>query len=719
MNIGDKYIIDAFTKNFEGVKGKNIVIYGLGPKTEVILNNCPSDYNIIGLMDRYKTYGKMYGKKIISFEDFNTLKIDIIIVVSKMNNVKIIYDRIRDICYESGVKLYALNGKSLYELFGTERITLEGINYCTLNEDSLFEEINSHEAVSFDVFDTLVMRKTLFPRDVFDYIGIKAAENGIHIENFKLIRCMAEDENPIKHGNIYDIYDNLQRLTGITDSEREVLINLEVELEKKFTVPRKKIVEIFKHALKLQKKVYLISDMYLPKKVLEKILNNLGIEGYDDLLVSCDYKTNKETDLFKVYKEKVLASSYLHIGDNKNADGTSANNNGIDSYLIKSAYQMMQISSYAVMDKYIKTINERAILGLCIEKIFNNPFTLNNTYGKPNINSIADFGYTFIGAVITKYLLWLADELKNEKYDDVLFAARDGFLIQKLYNSLVKQLKLEGMPKGKYFYTSRKLCTLAAMDNEENIKWLAAYYDEYKPEEMVKKKFQLKEKEILPYDEKVYSSCEEYALAHKDKIFVKSKDVRDNYLKYMKKIGLEKGKKYAMFDLCAGGTVQYFLSKIVPFKLKGLYVGRYYHPRCNIFKNIDANSLFLNYGSYIYSSYFFGHYLFLETIITSFSPSIVSMDENGDPIYGKEVRSKHQLEFVKEMHRGIEEFFNDFIGRVYVKGESISNEFIDMLYNLMDEGYSKENYASSKFVELVDDMANRNMELDRNKWDGC
>ena len=35
---------------------------------------------------------------------------------------------------------------------------------------------------------------------------------------------------------------------------------------------------------------------------------------YKDIIVSCEYNATKETNLFSIYKEKVKANNYLHIG---------------------------------------------------------------------------------------------------------------------------------------------------------------------------------------------------------------------------------------------------------------------------------------------------------------------------------------------------------------------------------------------------------------------
>lgn len=712
----DNYVIHSFKTHFEQFKNKNIAIYGIGPKTELILEHFP-DFNVIGLMDRYRIFGEIYGKPLLTYEDVLRLNVDIIIVVASKYSIKAVYDRIRDFCYSNQIPIYGINGRNLFDIFGSGHITFEGLKYFDKNEEELIEQINNHEIISFDVFDTLIMRKTLYPVDVFELVETRAKKKGIYIRDFKKIRIKSEIENPAPCINIYDIYSYFQELTGITDSEKKELVKLEIEVEKSVIIRREKMIELFFYAKKMGKKCYLISDMYLPRKVIEEILSNLGVFGYEDLYVSCEHGKHKGDGLFNLYKEQAKGLTYLHIGDNDFADGESAIGSEIDVYLIKSALNMMQLSTYGAISKYLKNINDRSLVGLLIARIFNNPFALHGTRGRPYVDQVKDAGYLFVGPLITNFVIWLINELKHNCYEDILFSARDGYLIQKLYEQAIAKLGLDNLPKGKYFLASRKLSTLASMQNDEDIIWLSQCYDEYSPQEMLKKRFDLRKEEILPYDQLKYPDRTAYALAHKEIIYKKSLEVRENYLCYTKKLGLEEGKSYALFDFCAAGTSQYFLAKSLPYDFEGLYLCRYY-VEGNKVCDINARSLLVNNGKYNYDTYFSGHYLFLENVITSFSPSVSSMDQSGEPIYGPEKRSQTQLKFVEEMQDSIEEFFNDFIDFLYIEDQIITKDVSDMIFNLMDDAYTNENCKVFDEILLIDDMGSMVLDIDRKHWAG-
>lgn len=127
------------------------------------------------------------------------------------------------------------------------------------------------------------MRKTLNPTDVFNIMQDRMKRDDILIDEFKVIREEAQRTTGIQNCNLYEIYDRLQEMTGISDDDRDKILSLELEVEKSVLVTRKDMVEIFHHAVEAGKRVFLVSDMYIPGDLLEKILESLGIIGYEKL----------------------------------------------------------------------------------------------------------------------------------------------------------------------------------------------------------------------------------------------------------------------------------------------------------------------------------------------------------------------------------------------------------------------------------------------------
>ena len=195
-----------------------------------------------------------------------------------------------------------------------------------------------YDVVSFDIFDTLLLRPFAKPFDLFYIIGEK-----LGIDSFRKIRMNAEaearEEAMVIKGNrevtIYDIYRIVNMYTG-TDVELGVKTELEVEMDLCFANPQmKRVFDILKYQ---QKRIILTSDMYLPSKMLEQLLYRCGITGYEKIFVSCEYQCSKRTGgLYKnVQKYIGKDKSLVHIGDNHETDFLKPKEYGIESVFYKN-----------------------------------------------------------------------------------------------------------------------------------------------------------------------------------------------------------------------------------------------------------------------------------------------------------------------------------------------------------------------------------------------
>ena len=682
MQTEKEYIVNIFNENFSKYKDKRIILYGTGPNTKLILENV-NGFNFVGLMDGYKKCGSMYGLDILDYDDVVKKNIDIIIIVARASSRKIIYNRISDFCNANGFLTLDIYGNDLAK--NKEHFTENNL-YFENSEEDLKKQIDSHEVISFDVFDTLIMRKTLFPEDVFEIIGNKISNN-----EFTKLRMSCT--NFKRNANIFEVYDEYQKLTNISDEEKNRLIELELEIEKSVLVAREKMVEIFNYAIDKGKDVYLISDMYLPKNILNEILSKLNITGYKSLFVSCDYRMLKSQGLYGVYKESVQALSYLHIGDNEEADGIYAKVAGLDSYLIKSAYEMLEISIYRDIIDDAKTISERCILGLFIEKAFNNPFSLYKSKGRLKVEKPYNRGYLFIAPVIASFMEWFIDNVRE--YDSVIFSARDGYLLSKLYEIADRDNKL---PRASYVLTSRVAAVASALYDKEDIEYASGYSFGGSPEDMLEKRFFLKKEEILEYTGEGF---DEYALKHYDKILSRAKELRNNYLKYLEEFELSG--KVAFFDFVASGTCQMCLNRILNINSQGFYFIRmlvdYYKIR-----GLNISAFLESANVYKLKSNIYEDYLFLEYIITSFEPSLSHFDEKGKPIFLEETRTPEYIEYVKEVHEGIINYYKEFIN--LISNSDINITLVDKLFGYMQERFSDIDDKIPSNVVLNDEFCN-------------
>lgn len=690
------YVLHSFKTHFESYKYKKIVLYGKGPKTSLIINAFP-DYNIVGIMDRQIESGEMYGKSVISLQQAIAWKVDMIVVVARPQNIRKVYNRIGELCRDNGILLYGINGKNLFEYYGIGGFFYINSDSDILEERKIYEAIDSHSTISFSIMDTLIMRKTLLYEDLLEVLCKQLEKENGSMEALKRIRISLNKRAYKYNWTIDQIYTELAKRLKLSEEQVDKIKTKELELEQALCIPRKKMLDIFQYAKDKKKRIFLIEDTYLPKDFLCQILEKAGVNGYEEILLSCEQRRKKEDSLFDLLQSTVGQEKILHVGCNQMLDGERAQSKGFDVYQISSALDMLNVSLYKDMQIKAGSINERSMMGLWVSRMFNNPFSLYRTGGRAVVNRLEDMAYLYVAPLISTFILWLVRTVKENSWDDLLFAARDGFLLQRLYHKALEKFKLTDIPKGIYFYTSRRVCAGAAIKEERDIKWLADIPCYYSMEELIRDRFEIKERDIIPFNRVRYESAFEYAMAHREKIYDQSKQTRLNYFKYMNYKGLKIGGNYAFIDFCSIGTCQWFLDNIVPFQLTGLYFCKYFN-ETNMVNNVKVKSLFQNLSPYACDSYFYEHYLFLETVMTSQEPSLFSIDGEGKPVFAKEERTEDQKEAVENMQAEIERYFNEYL-EMYIDTEPLDPEYSDMLYSFMGEGYAK--IESRELKELI------------------
>lgn len=370
MNVGglmtySEYVGQEFRKNFHDKKQNRIALFGSGEFSKSVLENC-KDYDICCMFNSTTEKECLkYGKPLFNYMEIEKIKPEFIVILARKKSIDDIYNLIQDVCRENEIKLLDYWGNNLYKYYSMEEMQRRWDQYCQLTEEKLMHQIEEHEVISFDVFDTLVMRKVPKPDDLFELMEMELQKKNIHLQNFSKLRKEAERNNKICNPNIYEIYQ-YEGFKGTGDSE--VIRLMELEKEEELLITRECIANALRYARRLGKRIYLISDMYLPHDILQKMLRTLGITEYDKLYVSCDYRQRKSQRLYEIFKSDVRGKSYLHIGDNEDADGICARANFIDTFLIRSGIELYE-KNYSK-----KKYASKKELGAYIAKEYNNPF---------------------------------------------------------------------------------------------------------------------------------------------------------------------------------------------------------------------------------------------------------------------------------------------------------------------------------------------------------
>lgn len=197
------------------------------------------------------------------------------------------------------------------------------------------------EIISFDIFDTLIMRKCK-AHDVFSLAQEKYnASHSTKIFTFREARVRAERtarrNSPHEEITLDEIYRELCAEYG-----SEIAGELKaLELEAEFSViyPNEELKEFYASHVKEGGRIIITSDMYLPGNVIAGMLRRCGYEGYESLYVSSEHRaTKKSGGLFRIIlRDKAITpSKILHVGDNIISDYFSPKRLGIDGFLLRS-----------------------------------------------------------------------------------------------------------------------------------------------------------------------------------------------------------------------------------------------------------------------------------------------------------------------------------------------------------------------------------------------
>lgn len=680
--------VENFRSKFADMKNKRIAIYGIGRRTATLLPEI-RDFNIVGLLDRDNgNIGKsVCDVKVITIDNIDD-KADIIIINSDPSNYKIIYKRIATI----NIPIYYSNGERA--LPDVEDNSYENNSYWMNSYDELVQKIDYSDVVSFDLFDTLIMRRVFSPEDVYRLVERKAENCNIcskkTLNDFLAIRPIASS---MCNDNSYlmDIYKIIGDKLGIDENDLNNLMNLEIETDIQLCIPRKTILKIYDYAVEKGKDVYIVSDMYYPLGVVRKILESCGIRVDDDshIWISCEKHMDKASGCLwnKFTKEVVRGRKCIHIGDNIQADVENPKKFGIESYHIMNGKDMLINSSAALLSSYVCTEYDSVCMGNIVSKMFNDPFALGKTRGKVRFDNSNTYGYCVYGPMIMKFLLWLYGKSHKDEINKLLFFARDGYFLEKDYRLVSCILdKQTGNKKQdiQYLPISRRLIYIATIENEEDFKRVVEF-----PYVGTFKDYMYSRFNIVVNDKsQEYNNILVNAVSDADKILtwirpyedeIKKEIMweRNNYIKYLEKMNMFTREKYGTVDLGYYGTNQFYLQKLLKRKMKGYCLTACLSEKNIYINDIDMCACFQDAKDPDASeSLIRKKNMYVETFLTAPYGMIRYIDENMQMVCEPDKKSQYNFDIKEEVNAGVQEYINDYLN---VIGADILNDECSML----------------------------------------
>ena len=701
-----KFIENSFEKNFKIYKNKKIAIYGLGNNTKTILERC-SEYNIIALLDPVKVNETVWGLPVVDIDNVCNIGIDIIVIIATSANVPIIYRRIAGKCEEYGISVFDINGDKLCR--NKKKYSFDNKFYNENSELELYRLIDECDVISFDIFDTLLVRKVLYPTDIFEIISNNIFKKKCKLLNGEVdyykarINCERELYRQCKNPTIIDIYDYISNTIGIDNDIAYAIMNMEIESESNALFARKKMLNIAKYAYELGKKICCTSDMYLTKDILASILKREGFVFLDNIFVSCEYGVSKCNGLYDILKSYCPNTKILHVGDNKDADIISAKRYGIsETFHIASVAKMLDDSKISHINNGNLTLDERREIGTIIAASFNDPFIFETTKGYNFIKDNYLLGYYYFEPLLAMFIEWMVSQCKSDGIEYIFLGSRDGWLLKKMFD-IRKKYKKESF-EYKYLYVSRYACTLAGLITEDDVGYMMKSTFDGTSEEMLIKRFGLCEHELR--ERRNGEKEEDYLDRHIDIILNHAKRQRANYKKYIDTLGITK-RKVGFFDFVSSGTCQLWLENICP----NIQIVGYYFIRV-----LDAYKEKLNIKSFFESRYvyekqskLYKNYIFMEKVMTSYVGTLYGFNEEGNVVLENDDRTEKELTNLREVHNGILAAYEE---RLKNNSMNLSRDFADGILDLVRAEYSVMSADFFKNNTLKDEFCNREFVLE-------
>lgn len=301
----------------------------------------------------------------------------------------------------------------------------------------------SAKAISFDVFDTVLMRSSVTPDSIFFEIGKRASDSGLSslsAESFAKIRYKAEKlARTNANGqevSLEAIYGEALRAFASPGSIAEWK-TLEESCERDALVAIPGLPELLSEARQKFGRIIFISDMYLSEEFLSEILTSQGLfQTGDRLYVSSAEKCQKvDGRLFQRVQKNtnIQPSEWIHVGDNWNADIVQSRRLGLQAFHFTATTPNSAekaITSNTPPHSFASQLSGSAIKA-----------RLRSQAKNPLQQAIWETGTGVTAPILHLYTEWLLQKAHQKGITQLCFLARDAFFPMEVTKQVLASRK--------------------------------------------------------------------------------------------------------------------------------------------------------------------------------------------------------------------------------------------------------------------------------------
>lgn len=325
------------------------------------------------------------------------------------------------------------------QILNTE--TKDGANKDPVEESNEFKRTYAHhiasdylryEIVSFSVFDTLLLSPFSDPTDLFLLLEEELNQNGfreIRIQCEQAVRNKALSERGNQEVTIQDIWEELERMTGICAQEG---IKKEFDLEKKLCFANPYFKRVWEILRSHNQTIYVLADTYFPQDMVKELLELHGFHGASEILVSCEYNCNKNSDgdLFKILLQRTGNRPLIHVGSNYGGDVIMAERFEVDTHYYKGVNAIGNKFRVKDMSKLIGS----GYAGIVNAKLY---------CGLKRYDGYYEHGYIYGGIYVLGFANYIAQYCKTYHIEKVLFLSDHGEIYSKVFEMICKTIPWE------------------------------------------------------------------------------------------------------------------------------------------------------------------------------------------------------------------------------------------------------------------------------------
>ena len=338
------------------------------------------------------------------------------------------------------------------------RLSSAGLNSSlALGTTGLDQLLDHVQALTLDVFDTILARRVVEPVDIFRWIETTEGWPG-----FAEARIEAEATARRDHAArgsevaLEEIYAVLSRRLSLPADAAD----RELRAESRFLYPNPAIAQLIARVRLAGRRVIAISDIYLSSAQVDGLLRGAGIK-VDKVYTSSDHRAQNlgkyNGKLFDhvLKAEGLVAGRVLHVGDNLVSDVANGQAAGLCAIETRQLHRL-----HAANDVHASAL--RQLGGTPSGSIVLGQYTQWLARPAAPRSMVESFGYAYGGPLLVGFVQYLVAEANAAGVHRLLLLERDGAILAAVFQALnVTEVEYRLVP------ASRRMTVFPTLDGND------------------------------------------------------------------------------------------------------------------------------------------------------------------------------------------------------------------------------------------------------------